>query len=291
MGAIGFTMSVIEIREILRLRNIYLFKYFSLSHAIIHAAAQLIVVVLFIPSGLVINLLVPPQVVGYTALALQCSSLYTSITMSLNRMISVYSTFTYSKIFTKLNTLMIIIATWSLAFSSCIVLLVDGCGFVFDATIAEFYFEDTKCGRFLSFYADIVYNSVLLSVVIPMDMFSLYSLHKITQRQVMSTRRIRRERPWFVQTLLNSTFFALMLACFHTVVFADTVVARFFLTIVAWEAWLMSPQILGIILQKEYRIPYLKLLGREVKRLPTLSTTCSKLTVVHPQTFGPLQRR
>ncbi|KIH59832.1 hypothetical protein ANCDUO_09926 [Ancylostoma duodenale] len=124
MGAIGFTMSVIEIREILRLRNIYLFKYFSLSHAIIHAAAQLIVVVLFIPSGLVINLLVPPQVVGYTALALQCSSLYTSITMSLNRMISVYSTFTYSKIFTKLNTLMIIIATWSLAFSSCIVLLV-----------------------------------------------------------------------------------------------------------------------------------------------------------------------
>ncbi|RCN41884.1 hypothetical protein ANCCAN_12157 [Ancylostoma caninum] len=74
-----------------------------------------------------------------------------------------------------------------------------------------------------------------------------------------------------------------MLACFHTAVFAKTVVGRFFLTIVAWETWLMSPQIIVIIVQKEYRIPYLKLLGRKVERLPaqSMTQTCSKCTVHH----------
>ncbi|RCN41883.1 hypothetical protein ANCCAN_12156 [Ancylostoma caninum] len=116
MGAIGFTMCVIEIREILRLNNIFLFKYFNLSHAIIHATAQLVVVI--------IGGWVPPHLIGYTALALQFSSLYTSITMSLNRMMSVRFPFIYAKVFTKSNTIMIIIVTWLLAFSSSIVLLI-----------------------------------------------------------------------------------------------------------------------------------------------------------------------
>ncbi|EYC00583.1 hypothetical protein Y032_0114g426 [Ancylostoma ceylanicum] len=203
--------------------------------------------------------------------------------MSLNRMMSVRFTFIYAKIFTKSNTILIIIVTWLLAFSSSIVLLIDGCSFNFNVSIAEFHFDNTDCGRFLSFYVDIVYNSVLLSIVIPLDMYSLYSLHKITQRQVMSTRRIRREKPWFLQTLLNSTLFALMLACFHTAVLATTVVTRFFLTIVAWETWLLSPQIITVVVQKEYRIPYLKLFGRKIERSTTHSTThtCSKVTVHH----------
>lgn len=58
--------------------------------------------------------------------------------------------------------------------------ITDGCTFNFNVTIAEFHFGNTGCGRFLSLYVDIVYNTVLLSVIIPIDMYSLYSLYKIT---------------------------------------------------------------------------------------------------------------
>ncbi|RCN34787.1 hypothetical protein ANCCAN_19356 [Ancylostoma caninum] len=52
LGLLGFMMCLVEFCEIARKRSLHPFKYFNISHAVIHGAAQLIVVVVFISSQL-----------------------------------------------------------------------------------------------------------------------------------------------------------------------------------------------------------------------------------------------
>ncbi|EYC00582.1 hypothetical protein Y032_0114g425 [Ancylostoma ceylanicum] len=57
---------------------------------------------------------------------------------------------------------------------------------------------------------------------------------------------------------MNSLLFATMLAFFHATPLFGTEVLRFIFTVVSWEFWLLSPQVIGIIVQKECRGPYLR---------------------------------
>ncbi|EYC00576.1 hypothetical protein Y032_0114g424 [Ancylostoma ceylanicum] len=223
MGILGFIMCLIEFYDIARKRSIHPFKYFNMSHAVIHGAAQLIVVVVFISTQLLTTQWVNSSVVGYLALSFQFTSLYTSITMSLNR--AIY-----------------------------------GCSFDFDRSRAEFVFSDSTCGRVISIFIDIVYNIILVVAVIPIDIVSLYLLNKIAKKRAENTKRLQKEKPFFIQTLLNSVLFASMLICFHLAVLSDGAVMRFMMTTAAWEMWLMSPQIVALILLNETRRTYLKCL-------------------------------
>lgn len=163
MGFLGFFMCLVEIYEIVRQRTIHPFKHFSVSHAVIQGVAQLIIVVGFISTGLILlvdisknsnSLLefywvflstdfhiirkaqkhfffsgkwINPYIVGYAVLSLQFCSLYTTLTMSLNRAVSVAIPTAYSTIFTRKNTIIIIGGTWIFSFTSCFVFLIGEC--------------------------------------------------------------------------------------------------------------------------------------------------------------------
>ncbi|CAJ0608181.1 unnamed protein product [Cylicocyclus nassatus] len=265
MATIGVTMCIIAIREDYRLRKLYLFKYFSLSHAIIHGLNQFLVVIIFMSTQTFVGQWMKPHVVGYFALSLQFSSLYTSITMSLNRLMSEHGKTSVLKI----NLIFVEICTKS---------FIEDCGFHFQPNGALFHFGKAPCGEFVSLYMDIIFNLILTSIVVPMDIYSLYTLYKYSKSRVMSTRRVKTEKPWFVQTLSNSLIFASMLFCFHIAVFFPNGLGPFLLTVAAWEFWLMSPQIVGVFVQKEYRLAYAKLFGLKVATKTDLmvQTTATK---------------
>ncbi|EYB98219.1 hypothetical protein Y032_0133g1776 [Ancylostoma ceylanicum] len=261
LGVLGIVLCLVEISEIIRQRSINSFKYFRMSHAITHGVAQLVVVTIFISSQLLMfgKQWIDASVVGYVALSFQFNSLYTAFTMSLNRLASLTVPTSYSKIFSPRHTALIVIGTWAFSFTTCSMLLIKDCNFNFIGSEAEFAFSDSQCGQFIARYVDIVYNSVLVMTIIPIDILSLFLLHKIAKKRAERTRYLRKEKPWFIQTLLNSLVFACMLVFFHVAVFFDNAVVRFLMTTVAWEIWLMSPQIIAIILLNDTRRAYSQL--------------------------------
>ncbi|RCN24496.1 hypothetical protein ANCCAN_29806 [Ancylostoma caninum] len=197
--------------------------------------------------------------------------------MSLNRLTSLIVPTSYLKIFTPRNTAVIVIATWAFSFTTCSMLLIDGCNFNFIGSEAEFAFSDSRCGQLIARYVDIAYNTVLVVTVIPIDILSLFLLHKFAKKRAECTRYLRKEKPWFIQTLLNSLVFACMLVSFHVAVFFDNALARFTMTTVAWELWLMSPQIIALILLQDTRRAYLQLFGCLKKKTTNVVVSRSPL--------------
>ncbi|KHJ98993.1 hypothetical protein OESDEN_01007 [Oesophagostomum dentatum] len=124
MGVVGFCICLVEAYVILRQCIIHPFKYFCLSHTIVHGAAQLVVVALFISTQLITEQWMNPSVIGYMAIALQFCSLYTSFAMSINRVLSVVIPLSYSSMFTKRNTRTVALAIWVFSFSTTVVLLI-----------------------------------------------------------------------------------------------------------------------------------------------------------------------
>ncbi|ETN74425.1 hypothetical protein NECAME_13001 [Necator americanus] len=181
MATIGICMCLVEIYEILRIKRILPFKYFTLSQAIIHFTGQSVVVILCIASQLIFGPWVYPPLVGYMALALQFASLYISLTMSVNRLISVSFPTRYPKVFTPTTAAVIAILACIFAFSTTSALLVDECNLNFRRDIGGFSFRDTDCGRLFSTYIDAIYSIALVLIAVPLDITSLFILRRISK--------------------------------------------------------------------------------------------------------------
>ncbi|KAK5982810.1 hypothetical protein GCK32_002072 [Trichostrongylus colubriformis] len=195
-------------------------------------------------------------VAGYLALSLQYSSIYTSIAMTVNRLVAVNCPQKYSKWFGRKNTVMYIIACWLIAWVHNAVHLEDGCSFTFQAETCQFEFSNEQCGRTLSLYQDLIYNVIIAIVSTLVDIYCLLQLNYKKEMIAYSVNRRKREKPWFLQTILNSIFYVSMLGSFHVAVFFEETSVRFILTVAAWQLWLLSGPLMIICTDEEYRTPF-----------------------------------
>ncbi|KAK6057930.1 hypothetical protein COOONC_04510 [Cooperia oncophora] len=84
------------------------------------------------------------HIVGYLALSLQYSSIYTSVAMTVNRFIVVTFPRHYNKWFNTKTTMVSITACWVIAWVHNTIHLKEGCNFTFDAQIRQFKFSDGR---------------------------------------------------------------------------------------------------------------------------------------------------
>ncbi|KAK6752434.1 hypothetical protein RB195_003703 [Necator americanus] len=205
-------------------------------------------------------------VVGYLALALQYSSFYTSVGMTINRFFTIMYPLKCRKWFRPKAIIVMISICWLFAWAHNLIYLIPGCEFTFDFTIIRFVFSEERCADNLSLYQDLIYNIVLSILVTTIDIFSLAKLRRMARRTAHVSIKTRREKPWFLQATINSALYLLMLVCFHTSDFFDGTNIRFFLAVISWELYLSSAPYCIIILQKEFQTPFRNVWKRAVHR-------------------------
>ncbi|KAK6030218.1 hypothetical protein OSTOST_03657 [Ostertagia ostertagi] len=179
-------------------------------------------------------------VVGYLALSLQYSSIYTSVAMTVNRTIAVTFPQGYKKWFNNKTTIIWVAACWVIAWTHNAIHLKEGCHFLFDLQTRLFKFSNEQCGRTLALYQDLIYNLTIAILTTLVDIYCLLKLSCVKKMVTYSPNRADKERPWFLQTTANAIFYALMLVSFHVSDYSEGITTRFVLTVVAWQLWLAS---------------------------------------------------
>ncbi|ETN82971.1 hypothetical protein NECAME_07625 [Necator americanus] len=100
-------------------RNFTPFRYLILSKLIADGLELLIVMMILVPSELIIGEWVPQRyrpAVGYFAIGLQYSSIFTSVGMTANRLLAISYPLKYNTWFTKSTTVTMVIISWLLGF-------------------------------------------------------------------------------------------------------------------------------------------------------------------------------
>ncbi|KAK6045274.1 hypothetical protein COOONC_17221 [Cooperia oncophora] len=219
------------------------FQYLIISKLTADGLAMLVPVMAFSASQLFFGRWLHEDnehIVGYLALSLQYSSIYTSVAMTVNRFIVVTFPRHYNKWFNTKTTMVSITACWVIAWVHNTIHLKEGCNFTFDAQIRQFKFSDEECGRTLSLYQDLIYNLTMAVITTLVDVYCLLKLSHYRGKTVYSPGRSKKERSWFLQTTTNSILYVLMLVSFHVAGCFEGITIQFILTVVAWQLYLAS---------------------------------------------------
>ncbi|KAK6030216.1 hypothetical protein OSTOST_03655 [Ostertagia ostertagi] len=226
VGILGLVPLLYVMMRLLIFRSrLHPFHYLILSKLAADAIEMVLPMMTFSASQLLFGRWLGVQndpIVGYLALSLQYSSIYTSAAMTVNRLIAVVYTHQYSKWFNKKTTIIWIIACWMIAWIHNAIHLKENCSFIFNAQMRQFTFSDEQCGRTLSLYQDLIYNVTLAIITTLAD---IYCLLKMT---------------YYRETATNSIFYVLMLASFHIAECFEGITIRFILTVIAWQVYLAS---------------------------------------------------
>ncbi|KAK6048777.1 hypothetical protein COOONC_13718 [Cooperia oncophora] len=108
------------------------------------------------------------HIVGYLALSLQYSSIYTSVAMTVNRFIVVTFPRHYNKWFNTKTTMVSITACWVIAWKVATSPSMH--------KVRQFKFSDEECGRTLSLYQDLIYNLTMAVITTLVDVYCLLKL-------------------------------------------------------------------------------------------------------------------
>ncbi|EYC14504.1 hypothetical protein Y032_0040g241 [Ancylostoma ceylanicum] len=269
IGLIGLVPLLLVTAQMLFFRRCFTaVRFLVLSKLVADGLEMFVVMMILVSSQLLFEDWVGPShrpVVGYLALALQYTSFYSSIAMTVNRLLAVLYPLRYNAWFSNRATIIMVVFCWIFAWTHNIIYLRAECSFTFNPTIQQFVFSNEQCGQNLSLYQDLTYNVVLALLSTIVDIFSLARLRRMGKRPVHISSGAKREKPWFLQATVNSCLYVLMLGSFHIAECFSGITIRFLLTVIAWQIWLSSAPYCIIILQREFQTPFRNFWKRNIE--------------------------
>ncbi|RCN31094.1 hypothetical protein ANCCAN_23138 [Ancylostoma caninum] len=199
----GFAPLLLVIAQILFFRRCFTpVRFLVLSKLVADGLEMFVVMMLLVASQLIFEDWIAPKyrpAVGYLALALQYSSFYSSIAMTVNRLLAVSYPLRYNSWFNNRTTIIMVVVCWLFAWIHNLIYLKPECSFTFDPVIEQFVFSTEQCGETLSLYQDLAYNVVLAVLSTAVDIFSLARLRSMSKRTIHIPGGSKREKPWFLQ--------------------------------------------------------------------------------------------
>ncbi|KIH52774.1 hypothetical protein ANCDUO_17118 [Ancylostoma duodenale] len=240
----GLAPLLLVIAQILFFRRCFTpVRFLVLSKLVADGLEMFVVMMLLVASQLIFEDWIAPKyqpTIGYLALALQYSSFYSSIAMTVNRLLAVLYPLRYNSWFNNRTTIIMVVVCWLFAWIHNLIYLRPECSFTFDPMIEQFVFSTEPCGETLSLYQDLTYNVVLAILSTTVDIFSLVRLRTMSRRTIHIPDGSKREKPWFLQATINSCLYVLMLGSFHIAECFTGITLQFLPTVIAWQIWLSS---------------------------------------------------
>ncbi|KAL6730099.1 hypothetical protein Aduo_001095 [Ancylostoma duodenale] len=152
------------------------------------------------------------------------ASLYSLLQIAINRLIAVALPLFYSRAFSNRNLIIFIGGFWILSSAQSIVLLWEGCEYVFSRSQFAWIYAATECGLFASFYLDFMFCVVLIICVLLIDSVTFFFIRRLAKdlfqkgssNSQEQLAKLRVHKIFFAQGFLCVVNQALGIASYHS---------------------------------------------------------------------------
>ncbi|RCN42507.1 hypothetical protein ANCCAN_11478 [Ancylostoma caninum] len=151
------------------------------SHTVINATKSEQCIFLFRNYTILITESFTGRLVGQLTLLFWYAAVYGQLQIAINGLLAIVSPVLYSRAFSIRRTAQIVAASWFLSSVHVIVFFWDECGFMFDVERLVWYYSESKCGEFLSFYFDFIHGSTICIAVVLMDVITFFAIFRHTK--------------------------------------------------------------------------------------------------------------
>ncbi len=179
-----------------------------------------------------------------------CVSVFSTLSLALNRLVAVTSPLRYNDIYTGRNIKLNICAVYGISFFYSIWFSLPNCEFSLDPAHGTFYYADSQCGYLLDSICSTV-CCVIFVVILFLNIYTAVCMRRQTKKietsgQTAATKkRKRQETTFLLQSCINSGVFQFMTLGFHA--FARLEVPffpKFFMKTILWQ---MAHTVNGVV--------------------------------------------